>query len=217
MHLVEGILASTAHGREVMAAGAVAAVAGTAVGLYKLDYERIPRAAVLTSAFFVISSIQVPMVPAPVHLVLTGLMGLLLGWAVFPAVLIALLLQQLLIHPEIGLTTIGVNTLIMALPGVICYYLFRRPARDGRERVVFVVGFAVGALGIVLGALIGGGSLWAAGEQFRVFGYVFAGLNLALAAGEGLVTGSIVVLLRKVRPELLDAPLLTLAPEGSHG
>ena len=55
------------------------------------------------------------------------------------------------------------------------------------------------------------GALLAAGQQFEAFGYLFVIANLPLALVEGLVTGSVVVLLRKVRPELLQAPLLTPA------
>ena len=56
-------------------AGAAAAAAGTAIGLYKLDYERIPRVAVLTSSFFVVSLIQLPLGLMAVHATRIGLMG----------------------------------------------------------------------------------------------------------------------------------------------
>jgi len=55
------------------------------------------------------------------------------------------------------------------------------------------------------------GAVWAAGEQFREMSVVVAALHLPLAIVEGFVTASVVLLLRKVRPELLDAPLLTPA------
>lgn len=207
MHIYEGILNGTVHGSEVLAAGWVVSAAGTAIGLHKLDYERIPRVAVLSSAFFVVSLIHVPLPPTSVHLMLNGLMGLILGWAAFPAVLMALVLQAVF-FPAFGLTTLGLNTLVMALPGVICHYLFRHAVRGGSEVSVLGAGFAVGATGIVLGALLVGASLVAAGESFRVPGYIFMLGHLPLAGVEGLVTASVVLLLRKVRPELLDAPLL---------
>ena len=93
MHVYEGVLTVTTHGKEVLLAGAVVAAAGTAIGLRKLDYERVPRVAVLSAVFFVASLIHVPLGMTSVHLTLCGLMGLILGWAVFPALLIALLLQ----------------------------------------------------------------------------------------------------------------------------
>jgi len=217
MHIYEGILAGTAHGREVLLAGAAISAAGTALGLFKLDYERVPRAAVLSSAFFVVSLIHVPLGPTSEHLVLCGLMGLILGWAAFPAILIALLLQAVFFSFG-GLTTLGLNTLIMALPAVVCYYLFGRAVRSGNEAAVFAVGFAAGATAVLLGAALNAGSLTLAGKHFREIGMVVAALHVPLAGIEGLVTGSVVVLLRKVRPELLDAPLLVSAgQEIGHG
>jgi len=214
VHICEGILAGTTHGQAVLLAGAAAAAVGTSIGLYKLDYQRVPQVAVLSSAFFVVSLIHVPLGPASVHLVLIGLMGLILGWAAFPAVLIALLLQAIF-FPFGGLTTLGLNTLTMALPAVVCGGLFRRAVRNGNEFLVSVAGFAAGATAILLGSLLVGGALLAAGRQFAVFGELFVIANLPLAAVEGLVTASAVVLLRKVRPELLAASLLAPARGGT--
>jgi cobalt/nickel transport system permease protein len=209
MHIYEGILAATAPGKEVLVAGAALTAVGTAIGLIKLDYERVPRVAVLSAAFFVISLIHLPLGPTTVHLTLNGLMGLVLGWAIFPALLVALLLQAVFVPPFGGLTTLGLNTLVMALPGVVCYYVFRRAVRGNSERMVFAAGLAAAALGILLGAALGGTALLlAGGDYFKQLSYAFVGFHLLLIGIEGLVTGSVVVLLRKVRPELLEAPLL---------
>jgi len=91
MHISEGICSPP-----VLAAGAGLAVLGAALGLKGLKTESIPKVGVLSSAFFVASLIHVPIGPVSVHLVLNGLMGLLLGWASFPANLVALLLQGVL-------------------------------------------------------------------------------------------------------------------------
>ncbi len=153
MHISEGILSGTTAGQGVLLAGAVAAVAGTFVGLRRLDEEQIPKAAVLGSAFFVASAIQVPMLGSSVHLILSGLMGLVLGWAVFPVVLVGLILQ-LAFFSIGGPTVLGLNTVIMALPGVVCYYLFGAAARGTDRTAVYAAGFAAGALGVVVGALL---------------------------------------------------------------
>jgi cobalt/nickel transport system permease protein len=207
VHICEGILLATTQGKVVLGGAALVAAAGTAVGLRRLDYERIPRAAVLSSAFFVISLIHVPLGPTSEHLVLGGLLGLVLGWAAFPAVLVALLLQAVLFSYG-GLTTLGLNTLIMALPAVVCHYAFRRAVRSDHETLVFLAGFLAGATAILLGALLSAGSLMAAGRQFAGVGQLVLALHLPVALVEGVVTGSVVVLLRKVRPELLEAPPL---------
>lgn len=210
MHIYEGVLAGTVHGQAVLAAGAAATVMGTAIGLSKMDYERVPQVGVLSAAFFVASLVHVPLGPTAEHLLLSGLLGLILGWAAFPAILVALLLQAVFFSFG-GLTTLGLNTLTMALPAVVCYYLFRRAIRVNNETLVFLVGFAAGATAILLGALLNAGSLIAAGKSFERLGQLVLAFHFPIAIIEGLVTGSVVVLLRKVRPELLEAPLLVSA------
>ena len=213
MHIYEGVLAGTSHGQAVLLAGAAAAAVGTAIGLRKLDYDRVPQVAVLSAAFFVASLIHVPVGPTSIHLVLSGLLGLVLGWVAFPAVLVALVLQTVFFSFG-GPTTLGINTLIMAMPAVVCYYLFHAIVRNGREPWVFAAGFAAGSTAIILGALLTGASLVLAGKQFEMAGAMMALGYLPLVLIEGFVTGSVVVLVRKVRPELLNAPLLeSMQPE----
>ena len=217
MHIGEGILAATPAGQAALLAGTLAAAAGTMIGLRRLDEDQIPKAAVLGTAFFVASAIQVPMGYSSVHLVLSGLMGLVLGWAVFPTVLVGLTLQFVFFSIA-GPTVLGINTLIMALPGVICYYLFRWPVRSNRQWVVFASGFAAGSIALVLGALLSSAALVLAGQQFVVLAKGFLAVHVPVALVEGLVTGSVVVLLRQVRPEILRATVLApMAQEVGDG
>jgi cobalt/nickel transport system permease protein len=95
----------------------------------------------------------------------------------------------------------------MAFPGVVCYYLFNRPIRTGKNGTVFVTGFITGALGIVLGAIVLGLALLAStGEFLGVVKMVFIA-HVPVMIIEGFMTGAIVTFLRKVRPELLQAPV----------
>lgn len=210
MHIDEGVLSNSPEGIIVLSAGAVVAAAGTAWALRKMDYERVPRVAMLSSAFFVVSLIHVPLGLTRVHLVLNGLVGLMLGWAAFPALLIALFLQAILFGYG-GLTALGINTVTMALPALVCYYLFRRPVASRSDFVAYTAAFAAGALAVLLAALLTASALWVTGKEFRLFAGAVIGFHLAVAAIEGLVTGSVVLFLRKVRPELLKAPLLAPA------
>ncbi|MGD8881735.1 MAG: energy-coupling factor ABC transporter permease, partial [Desulfobacterales bacterium] len=91
MHISEGVLSGP-----VLISGGALTAAGTAIGLKKLDYDRIAQAGILAAAFFVASLIHVPIGPANAHLILNGLVGLLLGWAAFPVILVALVLQAVL-------------------------------------------------------------------------------------------------------------------------
>ena len=198
MHIPDGVLPAP-----VWVAGAATAAAGVAVALRKTDYEQLPRVAVVSSAFFVASLIHVPVLGATsVHLVLNGLAGVILGWSAFPALLVALLLEAVLFGFG-GLTTLGVNTVIMAAPAVACYYLFRRPVRARRRGSAFAAGFAAGALAIAFSVVLLGVVLLAAGEHFLPVVEAAALAHVPVMVVEGLVTGSAVLFLRKVRPELL--------------
>ena len=85
MHISEGVLSTP-----VLLAGGALTVVGSAIGLKTLDYERIMTVSLLTATFFVASLIHVPLGPGNIHLVLGGLMGIVLGWSCFPAILVAL-------------------------------------------------------------------------------------------------------------------------------
>jgi len=206
MHIYESALTVSTAGIGVLGAGAALAAAGTAVGLRKIDYQRVPQVAMLSAAFFVASLIHVPIGTAPVHLVLNGLVGLLLGWAAFPAILIALFLQAVFFGGA-GILALGVNTVTMAAPAVAVGCLLGGATRVKSEAVAAVAGFAAGAMGILLGLVLWAGVMTAACPEFQTFSQAAVVAHLGLAVVEGLVTASAVAFFRKVRPELLDAPL----------
>lgn len=120
--------------------------------------------AILWAAFFVASLIHVPIGPSSVHLLLNGLMGLLLGWPAFPAILVGLLLQALLFQFG-GLTVLGVNTFNVAAPAVASFYLLRGLLPLG-GLVGMVSAFACGAVTVLLTALLTALSLAFSGEAF---------------------------------------------------
>ena len=187
-----------------MAGGALAA-AGTAIALRKLRDEQIPAVAVMSSAFFVVSFIHVPIGPAGAHLVLNGLAGLSLGWAAFPAMLVALLLQAVLFAHG-GVTALGVNTVVMAAPAVMCHYIFRRAVRRADQTLAFVLGALAGVLSITGGIILLATAMLASDGSFiNVVRLALAG-HVPIALVEACVTGSAVAFLRKVRPELLAGP-----------
>ena len=119
MHLSEGVLHTP-----VLLAGVALAGVGVAVGLRRLESERLPLTALFAAAFFVAGTIHVPVGIGSVHLILNGMAGLFLGWAVFPAFLIALLLQVLFFSFG-GFAVLGVNLCVMALPAVAAHYVLR--------------------------------------------------------------------------------------------
>lgn len=197
MHISEGVLPPI-----VLGGAACLTAAGTAIGLKKLDYDNIVTVAILSAAFFVASLIHVPIGPVSAHLILNGLLGVILGWAAVPAILVALALQALLFQFG-GLTTLGVNTFNMAMPPVVCFYLFRPMLmRSPRQRTI--AGFACGAFAVALSALSTATSLALAGDAFLNVAKTLLLSSLPIMFIEGVITASIVSFLAKVRPEVLS-------------
>jgi cobalt/nickel transport system permease protein len=196
MHISEGVLSGP-----VLLSGAALALAGTAVGLKKLELDRVAEAGMLAAAFFVASLIHVPIGPSSVHLILNGMVGLLLGWAAFPAILTALLLQAMLFQYG-GLTTLGVNTVIMALPSVICYYAFS-PFLLKKPVLALPAAFACGACSVLLGAILAGISLMFTEGGFLEVAGLLVTAHLPVMVIEGMITVFCVGFLKKVKPEML--------------
>ncbi|MGD1906381.1 MAG: cobalt transporter CbiM [Leptolyngbyaceae cyanobacterium] len=176
--------------------------------------EAVPKAALLAAAFFIGSSINIPVPPVSVHLVLNGLLGALLGWYAWPAILIGLFLQALLIGHG-GLTTLGVNAVMMGLPALIARGIFqlRYPlgARLPLPWALGIAGFGAGALGIGLAALIFFGVIvftipsefTLTTERNALLGLMVAHIPLMLI--EGTFTTLLMLFLHRVKPELLKS------------
>lgn len=198
MHIAEGVLSPA-----VLAGGAVLALAGTALGLRKLEYDRLVAVGILSAAFFVASLIHVPVGLSSAHLVLNGLVGVLLGWAAFPSILVALLLQALLFQFG-GITVLGVNVFTMGFAAVISWYVFRAicylcPGMKG----VRVAAFMGGALGVALAAVLTALALAFTDEGFWLAARLLLLAHLPVMLVEGLVTMFTVSFIMCVRPELL--------------
>ena len=198
MHISEGILSPS-----ILIAGAAMTTAGVAVGLKSLKPQHIPKVGILSAAFFVASLVHVPIGPASVHLVLNGLLGLILGWQAFPAILVGLALQGLLFQYG-GITTLGVNTLNMALPAVLCFYLFGWGVRGGvKAPLIIVTTFACGGGAILLSGIMVGLSLVFTGEAFWPAAKVVIAAHIPVMIVEGALTVACAVFIKKVKPELL--------------
>ena len=90
----------------------------------RLQDEEIPRIAILTAAFFISSLIHIRVGPTSIHLLLTGLVGVLLGPRAPLAIFVGLLLQASLIGHG-GLDALGVNACVMTVPALLCWVLFQ--------------------------------------------------------------------------------------------
>ncbi len=198
MHISEGVLSLP-----VLAAGGAVTVVGTAIGLKNLDYDRIMTVSLLTATFFVASLIHVPIGPGNIHLVLGGLMGLVLGWSAFPAILVALLLQTIFFHYG-GLVVLCANTAIMALPAIGCYYLCRKwIEHNGNRRKI--AAFTAGFLATLISSLLMAAALASTDKGFIQAARLVVLAHIPLMIIEGVITMFTVLFLSKVQPEFLKA------------
>jgi cobalt/nickel transport system permease protein len=195
MHISEGILSAP-----VLVGGGALAAAGIAIGLKKMDYDRIMTVSILTSTFFVASLIHVPIGPGSIHLALNGLLGIILGWASVPAIFVGLLLQAIFFQYG-GITVLGVNTVIMAGPALACYYLVRRFM--GREKLSPLVPFVGGFLAIALSVLYMAAALAISDTGFIATAKIVLIANLPIMLIEGFVTMFVVLFLARVQPDIL--------------
>lgn len=202
MHLSDGILTTP-----VLAGGTALAVAGLAAGLRNLKPENIPRVAVLTSAFFIGSLVHVPVGVANAHLVLNGIVGLLLGWAAFPSIFVALTFQALLFQFG-GITVLGLNTFIMALPAVLVWMVFSRVVAGPSRNIALVAGFLAGFLAVGLSAVILAAFLTLSGEQFREAAAVAFAWHIPVMVAEGFISALCVGFLREVKPEMVGLRII---------
>ena len=198
MHIVDGALSLP-----VLAGGAALAIAGVAYGLKKMDYDHLPQVGILSAAFFIASYIHLPIGFSSVHLILNGLIGLALGWAAFPALLVALLLQAVFFGFG-GFLVLGVNTLNIALPAVLVYILCRGGIVSSSPKVAATWGALGGAGAVAITTVMVAGSLALSGEAFLLAAKATLIAHIPVMIVEGFVTGAAVLLIRKVKPEFLN-------------
>ncbi len=198
MHISEGVLTP-----EVLIFGAVGTAVGLSIGLRGLRSHEIPKVALLTAAFFVASLIHVPVGPSSAHLILNGLLGVILGWQAFPAIFIGLALQAVLFQFG-GLTTLGINTLNMALPAVIAGWMVRPFLKYGRMNpLALAVSGLMGGGSIMLSALLVSLALAFSGEGLEAVGKLIFIVHIPIAAIEAVITASVVGFFLKVKPEVI--------------
>lgn len=198
MHISEGVLSGG-----MLITGWAGTLAGLAVGLKKTDINKITRTALLSSGFFLASLVNIKVGPSSTHLSFLAPMGLILGWGVFPAMFVALLLQALLFHFG-GLLVLGANNLIMGVSSLSVYLLFGKLIRNRDSKVlVMTLAFISGALSIILAAILVGTFLTLSDANFLTAAKLIVIAHLPLALIEGLVTAFMIGWLKKSAPEFL--------------
>ena len=199
MHISEGILSGN-----ILLAGWAGTSIGVAWGLHKTDTSKIVRTALISSAFFLASLVNVRIGPSSTHLSLLAPTGLILGHSVFPAVFIALLLQALLFHFG-GLLVLGTNTFIMGISSLSVYILFGRAIREcNNKSVIMCMSFIAGALAVMIGAGLTGICLGLTDNNFLNAAKILVLAHIPLAVIEGTVTAFMIMWLKRAAPEFLS-------------
>lgn len=211
MHIPDGILPA-----KICIGGYAIASLATWYALRQIRHDpdpmqNIPKASLLTAAFFIASSISIPVPPASVHLVLNGLLGALLGYYALPAILVGLLFQAVIIGHG-GLTTLGVDAVMMGIPALVASHVFQLRnyvLRWWKEPVALgTFSFLAGAVGVGLSAIVFfalvittiPASFDATTERAAVYGLSLA--HIPLMVIEGAFTALTVLFLNRVKPEL---------------
>lgn len=198
MHISDGVLSPQVWVSGYVITGALA----TYILTKKTDISEIPKLSVITAAVFVASLIHIPVGPTSVHLILSGLAGITLGLAAFPAILVALILQAFLFQHG-GITTIGINTVNMGLPALAAYGVFLAVTRTNIKGKYTIFGGLAGGIAIALGIALLSLCLLSTGEYLEyVVPYVVVA-HLPVVAIEAIVVGAFAGFMVRVRPQLL--------------
>jgi cobalt/nickel transport system permease protein len=204
MHLPDGIVAVDFALAGYAASAGICALCLRQIGKRPDPRAGIPRAAMMTAAFFAASLVAIPVPPASVHMLLSGLMGVLLGWFAFPAILVGLFLQAVMFGHG-GLTSLGLNGLIIGLPALAAGGTFhllgaRFPALGA---LVAGAGAVALALGLFAAILLAGlpAHLDAGAERAALVALALA--HLPLMVVEGVVVLGVIRVLRRIEPGML--------------
>ena len=198
MHISEGILSGS-----VLVTCWAGTIIGTAYGLKHTDTDKTVRTALISSAFFLASLVNVRIGPSSTHLSLLAPMGIILGNSVFPAVLVALMLEALLFHFG-GLLVLGANTFTMAFSALMTYIIFGRAIRESKKIFqAMTLAFIAGAFAVILSASLAGALLGLTDKNFLTAVKILLAAHVPLALIEGAVTSFLISWLKKNSPEFL--------------
>jgi len=213
VHISDGILSTP-----ILVSGWAISIVVMAVTIWWCErrrdvVEEIPKLSVMTAAFFIASLIHIPIGPTSVHFILNGLMGVVLGVLAYPAIFIGVVLQAFLFQHG-GVTTIGVNTLIMGIPALIAGAIFRiiqikdlevfqNQSKRNSEALTGIVAALAGGVGVLFAVVFAAVTLIATGSQFFEIAGALIAAHIPIIIIEAVVTGSIITFLIKVKPELI--------------
>ena len=164
----------------------------------------------LTTAFiFAAQMINFPIIGGTSgHLLGGGLAGALLGnpWSAILSITTVLIIQAVL-FADGGITALGANILTMGIVSVSMAWILSRTllALFGGSKKYLPIACGIGAAISVLGTSLSCAIILALSgiSEASIVVPSMAGIHLFIGVGEGIITGSILAYLVKVRPDLL--------------
>ncbi len=201
MHISDGVLSMP-----VVAATSIVAVGLVAYGLKGLKEKEIPRIALMAATFFTASLIHFNVGASSVHLLLSGITGLMLGRRTPVAIAVALILQLLMFQFG-GISSLGANIISASLPAMFVAALVR-PYIGKKAKNDFICGALAGGFGVLGTILI---VVFLLIESNLRFGMgAFSTSNIILVSHvpvmiiEAVVTAFAIRMIARIRPEMLD-------------
>jgi len=178
MHISEGVLSTG-----IIAISTIVLAPLIINSIRKLDPDDVSKVALLSALFFVVSTIHLPLGVTSVHFMMLGIIGIMLGWHSFTALLIALLLQAMLIGFG-GISSLSANTLNTGIGALSGFYLFKL-LKDRLPTVV--VSFLVGFVPILIASVGIAVALLFSSEDFLIVAQTALIAHLPLAVVEGVM------------------------------
>ncbi|MGM0519736.1 MAG: cobalt transporter CbiM [Campylobacterota bacterium] len=194
MHISDGVL-----NIEVASTLAVASIGLCIYSIKKLKNEDITLVASMSALFFIASFIHIPLGPTQIHLLLIGVIGLFLGNLVFLSISIALFLQTILLGYG-GLSSLGANIIIMAIPAYLVYLVNKLPfIKIISQKIRF---FLYGFLGVFFSVILLSFILYFSDEKYEIASYTIFLANLPTMIIEGFITLFLLIYVKKSIPKL---------------
>jgi cobalt/nickel transport system permease protein len=199
MHISDGILSAP-----VAIGGYVLSAAIIAITTKKMDKEEIPKLSIMTAGFFAASLIHIPIPPISVHLVLSGLVGIIAGKYSFVSIFTGLILQAIMFQHG-GIASLGVNAVNMGVPALMAGLIFHSMKKRFKEKkfLISLTGAVLSGIAIIISAVLVSIELLLTGLNFKALITGVLIVHIFVAIIEGLITFIIVSSLIKIKPEII--------------
>lgn len=197
MHISDGVL-----GLETTLIVSAISLIALIKAVRELKNEDISLTSVASAMFFIASFIHIPFGVTQIHLILLGVIGILISWSSFVAIFVALLLQALLLGYG-GISSLGVNLFIMAMPAVMVYYIYNTTfIKNLNDKIKF---FLVGFLGTFFATVFLTLILYFSKEEYNYVAISVFGINIITMLIEGIISMFLLLFIKKVYPKILKA------------